>query len=179
MSDALLLQRSGKVLTLQLNRPEVRNAFDAALIVQLSDALLQIGADPQVQVLVLAGAGAAFSAGADLQWMRSMAGAGEQENLDDALALARLMRLLDELPKPTVARVQGAAFGGAVGLVACCDIAVAATDARFALSESRLGLLPAVISPYVIAAIGARQARRWFASAETFDAATAAQIGLV
>ncbi|WP_267124812.1 enoyl-CoA hydratase-related protein, partial [Xanthomonas sacchari] len=179
MSDALLLQRSGKVLTLQLNRPEVRNAFDAALIAQLSDALLQIGADPQVQVLVLAGAGAAFSAGADLQWMRSMAGAGEQANLDDALALARLMRLLDELPKPTVARVQGAAFGGAVGLVACCDIAVAATDARFALSESRLGLLPAVISPYVIAAIGARQARRWFASAETFDAATAAQIGLV
>ncbi|MCC4593672.1 enoyl-CoA hydratase/isomerase family protein [Xanthomonas campestris pv. cannae] len=179
MSDALLLQRSGKVLTLQLNRPEVRNAFDAVLIAQLSDALLQIGADPQVQVVVLAGAGAAFSAGADLQWMRSMAGASEQANLDDALALARLMRLLDELPKPTVARVQGAAFGGAVGLVACCDIAVAATDARFALSESRLGLLPAVISPYVIAAIGARQARRWFASAETFDAATAAQIGLV
>ncbi|MBO9828150.1 enoyl-CoA hydratase/isomerase family protein [Xanthomonas sp. A2111] len=179
MSDALLLERSGKVLTLRLNRPEVRNAFDADLIAHLTVALQEIGADPKVKVLVLAGAGAAFSAGADLQWMRSMAAASEQENLDDALALARLMRTLDELPKPTVARVHGAAFGGAVGLVACCDIAIGSTDARFALSESRLGLLPAVISPYVIAAIGARQARRWFASAEAFDAATAAQIGLL
>ncbi len=179
MSDALLMERSGKVLTLRLNRPEVRNAFDAALIAQLTEALHQIGADPKVKVVVLAGAGAAFSAGADLQWMRSMASASEAENLADALALARLMRTLDELPKPTVARVHGATFGGAVGLVACCDIAVASTDARFGLSESRLGLLPAVISPYVIAAIGARQARRWFASAEAFDAATATQIGLV
>jgi methylglutaconyl-CoA hydratase len=179
MSDALLLERSGKVLTLRLNRPEVRNAFDADLIAHLTVALQEIGADPKVKVLVLAGAGAAFSAGADLQWMRAMAAASEQENLDDALALARLMRTLDELPKPTVARVHGAAFGGAVGLIACCDIAIGSTDARFALSESRLGLLPAVISPYVIAAIGARQARRWFASAEAFDAATAAQIGLL
>ncbi|WP_369932776.1 enoyl-CoA hydratase-related protein [Xanthomonas tesorieronis] len=179
MSDALLLERSGKVLTLRLNRPEVRNAFDAALIAQLTDALQEIGTDSKVKVVVLAGAGAAFSAGADLQWMRSMASASEAENLADALALAQLMRTLDELPKPTVARVHGATFGGAVGLVACCDIAVASTDARFGLSESRLGLLPAVISPYVIAAIGARQARRWFASAEAFDAATATQIGLV
>jgi len=179
MSDALLLERSGKVLTLRLNRPDVRNAFDAALIARLTEALQQIGADPKVKVVVLAGAGAAFSAGADLQWMRSMASASEAENLADALALAQLMRTLDELPKPTVARVHGATFGGAVGLVACCDIAVASTDARFGLSESRLGLLPAVISPYVIAAIGARQARRWFASAEAFDAATATQIGLV
>lgn len=179
MSDALLLERSGKVLTLRLNRPEVRNAFDAALIAQLTATLQQVGADPKVKVVVLAGAGAAFSAGADLQWMRSMADASEAENLADALALAQLMRTLDELPKPTVARVHGATFGGAVGLVACCDIAIASTDARFGLSESRLGLLPAVISPYVIAAIGARQARRWFASAEAFDAATATQIGLV
>ncbi|PPT91585.1 enoyl-CoA hydratase-related protein [Xanthomonas theicola] len=179
MSDALLLERSGKVLTLRLNRPEVRNAFDAALIARLTAALQEIGTDPKVKVVVLAGAGATFSAGADLQWMRSMAAASEAENMADALQLARLMRTLDELPKPTVARVHGAAFGGAVGLIACCDIAVASSDARFGLSESRLGLLPAVISPYVIAAIGARQARRWFTSAEAFDATTATQIGLV
>ncbi|MBN6151099.1 enoyl-CoA hydratase/isomerase family protein [Xanthomonas sp. AmX2] len=179
MGEALLLERSGKVLTLRLNRPEVHNAFDAALIARLTAALEEVGADPKVKVVVLAGAGGSFSAGADLQWMRSMATASEQENLDDALALARLLRTLDELPKPTVARVHGASFGGAVGLIACCDIAIASTDARFGLSESRLGLLPAVISPYVIAAIGARQARRWFASAEAFDAATATQIGLV
>ena len=179
MSDALLLERSGKVLTLRLNRPDVRNAFDAALIARLTEALQQIGADPKVKVVVLAGAGAAFSAGADLQWMRSMASASEAENLADALALAQLMRTLDELPKPTVARVHGATFGGAVGLVACCDIAVASTDARFGLSESRLGLLPAVISPYVIAAIGARQARRWFATAEIFDAGMAQSLGLL
>ncbi|WP_045739117.1 enoyl-CoA hydratase-related protein [Xanthomonas sp. MUS 060] len=179
MSDALLLERSGKVLALQLNRPALRNAFDVALIAQLTDALQQIAVDPLIQIVVLGGTGSAFSAGADLQWMRAMAAASAQDNHDDAMALARLMRVLDELPKPTVARVHGAAFGGAVGLIACCDIAVASTDARFALSESRLGLLPAVISPYVIAAIGARQARRWFASAEPFDATTAAQIGLV
>ena len=137
MSDALLLERSGKVLTLRLNRPEVRNAFDAALIAQLTAALQQAGTDPKVKVVVLAGAGPAFSAGADLQWMRSMASASEAENLADALALAQLMRTLDELPKPTVARVHGATFGGAVGLVACCDIAVAATDARFEPAPKR------------------------------------------
>jgi len=132
-----------------------------------------------VRAVVLAGEGASFSAGADLHWMRGMAAASESENRQDALALARLMRTLDELPKPTLARVHGAAFGGGVGLVACCDIAIAADSARFGLTESRLGLLPAVISPYVIAAIGPRQARRWFATGEHFDAATALRIGLV
>ena len=127
-----------------------------------------------MRVVVLEGEGASFSAGADLNWMRGMAAASEAENRDDALALARLMRTLDELPKPTIARVHGAAFGGGVGLVACCDIAIGAPEAKFGLTESKLGLLPAVISPYVIAAIGARQARRWFATAELFDAARGA-----
>ena len=130
-------------------------------------------------MVVLEGSGASFSAGADLNWMRGMASASEAENHVDALALARLMRTLDELPKPTIARVHGAAFGGGVGLVACCDIAIGVPEAKFGLTESKLGLLPAVISPYVITAIGARQARRWFATAEIFDAATALQIGLL
>lgn len=179
MSDALLVQHQGAVATLSMNRPELHNAFDAALIQSLTDALLALGADPAVRVVVLAGTGPSFSAGADLQWMRAMATASQEENRLDSLALARLMRTLDELPKPTIARVQGASFGGGVGLVACCDIAIAAEGARFGLTESRLGLLPAVISPYVIAAIGPRQARRWFATGEHFDAATALQIGLV
>lgn len=179
MSDPLLLERDGPVLTLWLNRPVLHNALDPALIEALTQALLDAGGDDGIRAVVLAGAGASFCAGADLQRMRAMADAGEHENLADALALARLMRTLDELPRPTIARVHGAAFGGGVGLVACCDIAIASPQARFGLSESRLGLLPAVISPYVVAAIGARQARRWFATAEPFDAGTALQIGLV
>ena len=179
MSDALLVQQQGAVATLSMNRPDLHNAFDAALIQSLTETLSGLGADPAVRAVVLASTGPSFSAGADLQWMRSMASASQEENRIDSLALARLMRTLDELPKPTIARVQGAAFGGGVGLVACCDIAIAAEGARFGLTESRLGLLPAVISPYVIAAIGPRQARRWFATGEHFDATTAQQIGLV
>jgi methylglutaconyl-CoA hydratase len=179
MSDSLTLHRDGAVARLRLERPEVHNAFDAALIAALTDALVSLGTDPQVRVVVLEGAGASFSAGADLNWMRGMAAASEADNRDDALALARLLRILDTLPKPTIARVHGAAFGGGVGLVAACDIAIAATEAKFGLTESRLGLLPAVISPYVIAAIGTRQARRWFATAETFDAEEARRIGLL
>jgi len=179
MSNALRVDHDGAVATLRLNRPELHNAFDAGLIASLTTTLEALGADPAVRVVVLAGEGPSFSAGADLQWMRAMANASQEENRQDALALARLMRTLDELPKPTIARVHGAAFGGGVGLVACCDIAIAAEGARFGLTESRLGLLPAVISPYVIAAIGPRQARRWFASGEHFDAATAQRIGLV
>src|SRR5690606_25704644 len=150
---------------------EVHNAFDDALIAGLTSALEGLGRDADVRVVVLEGAGASFSAGADLNWMRGMAAASEDANREDSLRLARLMRTLDELPKPTIARVQGAAFGGGVGLVACCDIAIGVPAARFGLTESRLGLLPAVISPYVIAAIGARSARRYFATAELFDAA--------
>lgn len=179
MSQTLEQRSNGPVLHLRLNRPALHNAFDAQLIEALTSALDAAAAEAAVRVVVIEGAGASFSAGADLQWMRDMAAAGEEENRRDALALARLMRTLDELPKPTIARVQGAAFGGGVGLVACCDIAIGVADAKFGLTESRLGLLPAVISPYVIAAIGPRQARRWFATAEMFDAATAMQIGLL
>jgi methylglutaconyl-CoA hydratase len=179
MSHPLLSLRDGPVARLRMNRPELHNAFDAVLIAALTGALEAVAHDDDVRVVVLEGEGASFSAGADLNWMRGMAAASEAANRDDALALARLMRTLDELPKPTIARVHGAAFGGGVGLVACCDIAIGTPDAKFGLTESKLGLLPAVISPYVIEAIGARQARRWFASGEIFDAAEAQRIGLL
>lgn len=179
MRESLQLLREGPVARLRLDRPQLHNAFDAGLIAGLTDVLGELGRDATIRVVVLEGAGASFSAGADLNWMRGMAAAGEAENREDSLRLARLMRTLDELPKPTIARVHGAAFGGGVGLVACCDIAIATRNATFGLTEARLGLLPAVISPYVIAAIGARQARRWFATAERFDAAEAHRIGLV
>jgi methylglutaconyl-CoA hydratase len=179
MSHPLLHLRDGPVARLRLNRPDVHNAFDAMLIAALTGALEAVGADPTVRVVIIEGEGVSFSAGADLNWMRGMASASEDENREDSLALARLMRTLNELPKPTIARVHGAAFGGGVGLVACCDIAIGAFGAKFGLTESKLGLLPAVISPYVIEAIGARQARRWFASAEIFDAAQAHRMGLL
>ena len=179
MAEPLLIEPAGAVLRLRMNRPQLHNAFDPALIAALTGALQDAGADPGVRAVVLEGTGASFSAGADLNWMRGMAAASEQANREDALALARLMRTLDELPRPTLARVHGAAFGGGVGLVACCDIAIGTPQARFGLTESRLGLLPAVISPYVVAAIGVRQARRWFTTAGHFDAATAERIGLL
>ena len=179
MSQALQLDRDGAVARLRMTRPQVHNAFDANLIAGLTAALAGLADDPAVRVVVLEAEGASFSAGADLNWMRGMAAASEAENREDSLALARLMRTLDELPKPTIARVQGAAFGGGVGLVACCDIAIGVPEAKFGLTESKLGLLPAVISPYVIAAIGPRQARRYFATAEIFDAAEALRIGLL
>jgi len=179
MTNPLLNLREGPVARLRLNRPELHNAFDAMLIAALTGALEAVAQDDSVRVVVLEGEGASFSAGADLNWMRGMAAASEEANRTDSLALARLMRTLDELPRPTIARIQGAAFGGGVGLVACCDIAIASTDAKFGLTESKLGLLPAVISPYVIDAMGPRQARRWFSTAEIFDAATALDIGLL
>jgi methylglutaconyl-CoA hydratase len=179
MTHPLLNVREGAVARLRLNRPDLHNAFDAVVIAALTGALEAVAADDSVRVVVLEGEGASFSAGADLNWMRGMAAASEAANREDSLALARLMRTLDELPKPTIARVHGAAFGGGVGLVACCDIAIAAPEAKFGLTESKLGLLPAVISPYVIEAIGPRQARRWFATAEIFAADVALQIGLV
>jgi len=179
MSERLHLHRDGAVARLRMTRGAVHNAFDAGLIAELTTALESVAADAELRVLVLQAEGASFSAGADLNWMRGMAAASEADNREDSLALARLMRTLDELPKPTIARVQGAAFGGGVGLVACCDIAIGVPEAKFGLTESKLGLLPAVISPYVIAAIGARQARRYFATAEIFDAAEALRIGLL
>jgi len=179
MPESLSIHRTGAVLRLTLDRADLHNAFDADLIARLTEALTEAAGDAAVRAVVLAGAGASFSAGADLNWMRGMAAASEAENREDALALARLMRTLDELPKPTIARVHGAAFGGGVGLVACCDIAIGVPEAKFGLTESKLGLLPAVISPYVVAAIGPRQARRWCATAEIFDAAQALRIGLL
>lgn len=179
MTQALQLLRDGPVVHLRMSRPQVHNAFDDHLVAAMTEALVAIGADATVRVLVLEAEGPSFSAGADLNWMRGMAAASEEANRIDSLALARLMRTLDELPKPTIAAVQGAAFGGGVGLVACCDIAIGASEAKFGLTESRLGLLPAVISPYVINAIGPRQARRYFATAEIFDAAEALRIGLL
>lgn len=172
------IDASGRA-TLTLNRPELHNAFDDALIAELTTALRELEANPQVRVVILAANGKSFSAGADLNWMRRMADYSEAENLADSRALAELMATLNHLAKPTLALVQGAAYGGGVGLVACCDIAIASSSARFGLTESRLGLLPAVISPYVIEAIGPRQARRWFATGEHFDAETALRIGLV
>lgn len=167
------------VATLTLNRPDVHNAFDDALIAELNTAIDSYSRHPHVRLLILRANGKSFSAGADLGWMKRMASYSREDNLADALELERLMRGLYEFPKPTLALVQGAAYGGAVGLVSCCDIAIAGTEASFSLSEAKLGLAPAVISPYVIAAIGARQASRYFLTAERFNADTALDIDLV
>ncbi len=177
--DTVPLRYADGEAVVTLNRPDVHNAFDDALIARLGDVLDQLARRSDVRVVVLAGAGKSFSAGADLGWMRRMAGYTEAENLADASRLARLMHRLDTMPMPTVARVHGAAIGGGVGLVACCDVALASTAAGFALSEVRLGLIPAVISPYVIGAIGPRAARRYMLTAERFDAGEARRIGLV
>lgn len=172
-------QRSDGVVRLTLNRPEIHNAFDDRQITELSAVLDELAGDDSVRVVVLTGAGRSFSAGADLNWMRRTSTYGESENLRDANALAALMKAMNELPKPTVARVNGAALGGGAGLVACCDVAVAAGGALFGTTEVRLGIMPAVIGPYVIAAIGARQARRLMLTGERITAQEAARIGLV
>ena len=165
--------------TVTLNRPDVHNAFDDHLIRLLTRELEALDRDPSVRVVVLAAAGKSFSAGADLNWIKRTADYSEAENLADAKALAGLMKTLSGLSKPSVAAVQGAAYGGGVGLIACSDIAIASETAVFSLSEVKLGLIPAVISPYVIAAIGQRQAHRYMLSAERFDAREALRIGLV
>ena len=170
---------SSGVAELVLNRAEVHNAFDDSMIGELISALKSLAANPAVRVLLLKSLGKNFSAGADLNWMRSMAEKNYQQNLADAGQLAELMRQLDTFPAPTIALVQGAAFGGALGLVSCCDIAVAEQGASFCLSEVKIGLIPAVISPYVMRAIGERASRRYFLTAERFDAATALNLGLV
>lgn len=179
MTDAVLTHRDGPVAYITLNRADRHNAFDDALISSLTDAFETAGADESVRAVVLAASGPSFSAGADLGWMKRMAGYSQGENLRDARALARLMRTIDRCPKPVVAAVQGAAYGGGVGLVAACDIAIAADTAGFCLSEVKLGLIPAVISPYVIAAIGERASRRYFLTAERFAADEAHRLGLV
>ena len=165
--------------TITMDRTEVLNAFDATLIAQLTADLETLAKHNGVTAVVLAGAGKSFSAGADLNWMQRMAGYSEHENLTDARALGRMLKTLRDLPKPTVARVHGAAIGGAVGLIAACDIAFASDQALFAVSEVRVGLIPAVISPYVIAAIGERQFHRYALTGERFAAPEAMRIGLV
>ena len=177
--DPLQTEINQGVGTIRMNRPDVHNAFDDGFIAALGAELRRLDALPEARVIVLAASGKSFSAGADLNWMRRMAKYSQAENLRDGMALAGLMRTLDGMRKPTIARVHGAAFGGGVGLVACCDIAIASMEAVFSLSEVRLGLIPSVISPYVIAAIGEREARRYFLTAERFDAVEARRIGLV
>jgi methylglutaconyl-CoA hydratase len=177
--SAILVTDRGAVRQIALNRPEVHNAFDDGLIAELTAAVIEAGRDAAVRAVVLTGTGASFSAGADLNWMRGMAAASEDENRADSLRLAALVRTLQFCPKPTVARVNGAAYGGGIGLIAACDIAIGAQDAKFGLTEVKLGLVPAVISPYVVAAIGGRQARRLFLTGEIFDATEACRIGLL
>jgi len=167
------------VARVRLNNPDKHNAFDDQMIGQLTEAFVAIADNSNVRVMVLGSEGKSFSAGADLEWMKRMASYSYDENLRDASALALMLKTLNEIPQPTIARIQGPAFGGAVGLVSCCDMAVAASAASFSLSEVKIGLVPATISPYVIAAIGQRAVRRYFVTAERFDAHRAMEIGLV
>ena len=168
-----------KVSVIWMNRPEVRNAMNEVMISELTQAFKAADADKNVRAVVLAGTGSAFSAGADLNWMKKMADYSLSENHADALALTEMLNTLYMMNKPTIARVHGPAFAGGMGLLTACDIAVAAQEAEFCLSETKLGLIPATISPYVVTAIGERQARRYFLSAERFSAAEAFRIGLV
>ena len=170
---------SDGIARVTLDNPSKHNAFDDQIIAQLTDAFSAVAANSNVRVMVLASEGKSFSAGADLDWMKRMASYSYDENLQDARALALMLQTLKTMPQPTIARIQGAVFGGAVGLVSCCDIAVAATVATFSLSEVNIGLVPATVSPYVIEAIGARAARRYFMTAERFSAQTAKHIGLL
>ncbi|MCP4045688.1 MAG: enoyl-CoA hydratase/isomerase family protein [Gammaproteobacteria bacterium] len=167
------------VLTLNMHRPEVHNAFDANMIGELTAALLAADRDDSVRIVVITGSGSCFSAGADLNWMRSLVDASLEDNMSDALRLAKLMRSLNYLSKPSIARINGAAFGGGLGLIAACDITVAVDNARFGLTEAHLGLAPAVISPYVMRCIGEANARRYFLSGERFGARKALEIGLI
>ncbi len=178
-TDRVTVHRDGPLATVTMNRPEVHNAFDEAMMDALTDAFLALAEDRAVRVVVLGGAGRSFSAGADLEWMRRAAGYGEEENRADARRLAAMLQAVDQCPKPVVARVQGAALGGGTGLVAACDVAIAAERASFGTTEVRFGLLPAVISPFVLRAVGPRHARRLFLTGERIDARRALEIGLV
>jgi methylglutaconyl-CoA hydratase len=179
MSEILLVEKRDPVAFVTLNRPQIRNAFDETLIAELGSTLAALDADAAVRAVVLGGAGTAFCAGADLNWMKRMAGYGYEQNLADARALAAMLKTLDRMSKPTIARVHGPAFAGGVGLVAACDIAIGTPDAKFCLSEAKLGLSPATISPYVVRAMGEKAARRYFLTAEVFDANEAYRIGLL
>ena len=175
----LKVEKKDGIARVTLDRPELRNAFDDELILSLNKVFDEIESDDAVRVMILAGNGPAFCAGADLNWMKRMAGYGYDGNLADAEALASMLATLDRMPKPTIARVHGPVFAGGTGLVAACDIAVGTPEAKFCLSEAKLGLSPATISPYVIRAMGEQNARRYFLSAEVFDAAEALRIGML
>lgn len=179
MSNGLEIHVARRVAVVWLAREKVRNAFNETLIAELTSAFARLGADDGVRAIVLAARGPAFCAGADLDWMRRMAGYSFEENRADARALADMLRTIHECPKPTIARVHGDAYAGGMGLVAACDIAVAASTANFCLSETKLGLIPATISPYVIRAMGEQAARRYALTAERFDAAEALRLGFV
>jgi methylglutaconyl-CoA hydratase len=179
MHRYLQIAHQGHVATVTLDRPDVRNAFNDEVIAELATAFRGLGARDDVRCIVLAANGPAFCAGADLNWMKRMAGYSHEENLADADALAAMLDTLYRSPKPTVARIQGDVYAGGTGLVAACDIAVSVDTAQFCLSEVKLGLIPATISPYVIRAMGARAAHRWFLTAERFSAAEALRIGFV
>jgi methylglutaconyl-CoA hydratase len=179
MYQSILTEIDAGVGIITLNRPERHNAFDDAMIGELSEAIGQMATDPAVRVLVISSTGKSFCAGADLNWMKRAAAFGSEENLRDSRTLAEMLRRLAQCPKPTIARVQGPAYGGGVGLVACCDVAIATFDTQFMLTEVKLGLIPAVIGPHVIAALGERHARRYMLTAERFSAAEAYRLGLL
>lgn len=178
MFETLEIEQQGGVVTVWMNRPDVHNAFNAQLIADLTAACRQLDEDDSVRVMVLAGRGKSFSAGADLNWMKAAGRASEAENFADAMKLAGMLRVLAEMRKPTIARVQGAALGGGMGLASACDICVASEKAVFATSEVKFGIIPSAISPYVIRAIGERQSYRYFQTAERISARRAAEIGL-
>ena len=179
MYQSIITEVDDSVGILTLNKAERHNAFDELLVDEVTSGLLELEADPQVRVVVLSASGKNFCAGADLNWVRRAATCTTSENLRDARELARLLATINEFSKPTIARVQGPAYGAGLGLIAACDIAVATYDTLFALTEVKLGLIPAVVCPYVVAAIGERHARRYLLSAERFSAAEAYRIGLV
>ncbi|MBI4565084.1 MAG: enoyl-CoA hydratase/isomerase family protein [Planctomycetes bacterium] len=176
---SLKLSRSGPVATVALNRPDVRNAFDEVLIAELTQAFQSLAADGTVRAAILTGSGDIFCSGADVNWLKRSAHFTESQNKDDALRMSLMFRAIDECPKPVIGRINGHSFGGGMGLIACCDVAVAVETARFAFSEVKLGIVPGVISAYVLPKIGAAAARRYFLTGETFEAKEARRLGLV
>lgn len=180
MTDHFITYKvENQIATITMNRPDVHNAFNEQVIHQMTEAFEAAGGDDTVRAVILRGNGKSFSAGGDLNWMRRLADYSFDQNVADAMGLGTLLRIINTLPKPTIALVQGNAFGGGVGLTACCDIAIAEEGTQFCLSEVKIGLIPSIIEPYVIAAIGVRQARRYSLTAERFDAAAAMRIGLI
>ncbi|UCH90281.1 MAG: enoyl-CoA hydratase/isomerase family protein [Thermoplasmata archaeon] len=174
-----LTQTDNKITTVTLNKPEIHNAFNDTLIAELSECFIKLGEDEDTRLIILTGSGKSFCAGADINWMKAMIDYSHEQNISDSQNLAEMFKIIDECPKPVIGRINGSAFGGGVGLVAVCDVAIAAEDAKFSFSEVKLGIIPAVVSPYVIARIGPGHARKLFITGERFDANTALNIGLI